>query len=97
MLAERVVRGDLPPVAQRLPEEPAVIQPIHSLGKYGGTWRRLSIADPSLTGLNGRLAYEPLVRWDPTGTKVVPGLAKSASTVPTGSLAKAALVGAKSV
>ena len=35
-----VAAGDLPPVDQRLPENPLVVQPIDSVGKYGGVWRR---------------------------------------------------------
>ena len=33
---------DLPPVAERLPEQPLVIKPIHEVGKYGGSMRVLS-------------------------------------------------------
>ena len=40
MLAELVKAGKLPPVEQRVPQEPLVIKPVHSIGKYGGTWRR---------------------------------------------------------
>ena len=40
MLAELVEAGELPPVAERLPEDPLVIQPLESIGNYGGTWRR---------------------------------------------------------
>ena len=40
MLAELVKQGKLPPVEQRVPEEPLVIKPVHEIGKYGGTWRR---------------------------------------------------------
>lgn len=36
MLAERVAAGDLPPVAERLPEEPMVVQPTNEIGVYGG-------------------------------------------------------------
>lgn len=36
MLAERVAAGELPPVEERLPKEPAVVQPLESIGKYGG-------------------------------------------------------------
>jgi hypothetical protein len=38
MLAELVKAGTLPPVEQRLAMEPMVIQPLHEIGKYGGTW-----------------------------------------------------------
>jgi peptide/nickel transport system substrate-binding protein len=37
MLAERVAKGELPPVDERLPDEPLVIEPYESIGKYGGT------------------------------------------------------------
>ncbi|RIK34337.1 MAG: hypothetical protein DCC55_33265, partial [Chloroflexi bacterium] len=40
MLAELVQAGQLPPVDQRLPINPKVLQPYHEIGKYGGTWRR---------------------------------------------------------
>ena len=40
MLAEQVAAGVLPPVGERLPEEPRVIQTYGSIGQYGGTWRR---------------------------------------------------------
>lgn len=40
MLAERVAQGELPPVEQRLPENPAVVAPVESISTYGGTWRR---------------------------------------------------------
>ena len=36
MLAERVASGDLPPVAERLPAEPVVVEPLDAIGAYGG-------------------------------------------------------------
>ena len=39
-LAELVKAGKLPPVEQRIPQEPMVLKPIRNIGKYGGTWRR---------------------------------------------------------
>ncbi|WP_157930461.1 ABC transporter substrate-binding protein [Glycomyces xiaoerkulensis] len=38
MLAERVEAGDLPPVDERLPNEPLVVNVTESMGVYGGTW-----------------------------------------------------------
>ena len=38
--AQQVAAGQLPPVAERLPENPLVITPPHQMGPYGGTWRR---------------------------------------------------------
>ncbi|MBN2311666.1 MAG: hypothetical protein JXR94_21995, partial [Candidatus Hydrogenedentes bacterium] len=37
-----VAAGELPPVAERLPENPLVIEPPEQCGPYGGTWARFS-------------------------------------------------------
>ncbi len=39
MLAEQVAAGKLPPVDERLPENPFVIEGLDGVGNYGGTWR----------------------------------------------------------
>ncbi len=39
LLSERVNAGELPPVADRLPVNPYVVDPIESIGRYGGTLR----------------------------------------------------------
>lgn len=39
MLTELVASGDLPPVDERLPEEPLVVTPRNEVGKYGGEQR----------------------------------------------------------
>ena len=36
MLAELVRQGQLPPVDQRVPNEPLVVSPVHEIGEYGG-------------------------------------------------------------
>ena len=36
MLAERVASGELPPVEERLPLDPVVVEPLESIGEYGG-------------------------------------------------------------
>jgi len=36
-LRTRVAAGELPPVEERLPEEPLVIEPFEKIGQYGGT------------------------------------------------------------
>jgi len=41
MLAALVASGDLPPLAERLPIEPAVVEPRESIGQYGGPIRLL--------------------------------------------------------
>lgn len=77
MLAELVAAGSLPPVDQRLPLEPLVVEPFESIGKYGGTWHR------AFTGVKdfhawGRINYDPVLRWAPNfADPVLPGLAKA--------------------
>src|SRR5262249_42893705 len=39
-LAELVKAGKLPPVKERIGEDPLVIKPAHEIGRYGGTIRR---------------------------------------------------------
>ena len=77
VLADLVETGDLPPVVQRVGDEPLVLEGVEGIGKYGGTWYRLS---PE-TGLPGeiasRLSYVSLVRWSPQGYPIVPHVAKS--------------------
>lgn len=76
MLQELVKQGKLPPVEKRLPEEPAVIQPLEEIGQYGGTWRRAWLG-PSDSPGPGRITYDNTLRWDLTGTKIMPNVAKS--------------------
>lgn len=73
-LAALVASGTLPPVAERLPLEPLVLDVAEEIGTYGG-----EMVDT--TGGN-RLAefrhfgYEGLVRWSVDGGAVVPNVAK---------------------
>lgn len=45
MLAKKVAAGELPPVSERLPENPLVVRPIQEIGRYGGTLRRALTGD----------------------------------------------------
>ena len=40
MCAAKAEAGEIPALADRLPENPLVIQPAESIGEYGGTWYR---------------------------------------------------------
>ncbi|NLD72592.1 MAG: twin-arginine translocation signal domain-containing protein, partial [Chloroflexi bacterium] len=40
MLAERVASGDLPPVDERVPENPCVADSLDGIGNFGGTMRK---------------------------------------------------------
>ena len=76
MLADLVKQGKLPPVEKRVPEEPMVVKPLHSIGRYGGTWRR-GFTGPG-DGENGNriVSTDKLLMFDYTGNKVIPCLAK---------------------
>ena len=62
-LAELVKAGKLPPVEERLsPEEPAVVQPLYGIGRYGGEMRS-STASPKIEGADiSTVHLQPLFR-----------------------------------
>ena len=75
-LAAKVKAGGLPPVEERVPEEPLVIKPLHAIGTYGGTWRRGFTGPGDVENANRINASDKPMFWDYTGTKIVPSLAK---------------------
>jgi peptide/nickel transport system substrate-binding protein len=75
-LAELVKVGKLPAVEKRVPEEPMVIKPLHSIGKYGGTWRRAFTGPADYDNGNRIVATDKILFWDYTGTKIMPCLAR---------------------
>ncbi len=74
-VAEMVAAGTLPPVEERLPSEPMVVEPVERVGVYGGTWRMALVGGADLQQLNRTVGYEPLVRWDLAWEEVIPNLA----------------------
>ncbi len=76
MLTERFKSGELPPVEERLPENPAVAEQLGEIGQYGGTMRLIA---GNLTrwndGLDGLGAYENLLTTTVDG-KVIGNLAE---------------------
>lgn len=76
LLAELVQAGKLPPVDQRLPKNPLVVETVESIGKYGGVWRR-GFLGPSDFNNYVRVVYDALVRFAPDGSKVIPHYAES--------------------
>jgi peptide/nickel transport system substrate-binding protein len=75
-LAALVKAGKLPPVAQRIPQEPMVLKPLRSVGKYGGTWRRGFLGPGDSENGNRVRSGDKLLFWDETGTKITPNAAK---------------------
>ena len=64
-LRDRVAAGSLPPVRDRLPENPLVIKPVERVGKYGGDWNHALVGGGSLSMVFRYQAYEPLLRYTP--------------------------------
>ncbi|MXZ41103.1 MAG: hypothetical protein F4Z18_04815 [Caldilineaceae bacterium SB0666_bin_21] len=75
MLAEMVAAGTLPPVDERLPKEPLVIEPYNEIGQYGGTWHRFDTSSSGSHLVMAMYAYSP-VHWVKDGLDKRPGLAK---------------------
>lgn len=76
ILKEMVEKGELPPVEERLPENPLVIPTVESVGKYGGVWHRGFLGPSDYNGYV-RVIYDALVRFAPDGSKVEPRLIES--------------------
>ena len=77
MLAALVAAGSLPPVDERLPLEPLVVEPIEAIGTYGGSLA-VQISNPRgwEPGVEG--VSEPLIGYDyATGDTLLPNLAAS--------------------
>ncbi|WP_120010392.1 ABC transporter substrate-binding protein [Teichococcus vastitatis] len=75
-LAEQVRAGKLPPVEQRLPEDVMVIQPLRSVGKYGGTWRRGFIGPGDRENGNRLMSADKPLFFDASGTELQPCLVR---------------------
>lgn len=76
MLVELVKAKKLPPVEERLPKNPVVVEPLEEIGQYGGTCyiavtgRHYAL----MSYLGGRLADMDLFQYDFSGTRLLPNL-----------------------
>ena len=77
MLDSQVESGALPPVEERLPDNPYVETMIDGIGQYGGTLRTTILANGDHYNLTRTVANELLVRWDPTWSELVPSIAEA--------------------
>ncbi len=75
-LAELVKGGKLPPVQERVSQDPLVIKPVHEIGKYGGTWRRGFSGPADFWNGYRCCGHDKVLFWDYTGNKVAPNVAK---------------------
>jgi peptide/nickel transport system substrate-binding protein len=75
-LAELVKQGTLPPVAERVGQDPLVIKPVHEIGRYGGTWRRGFTGPGDRWNGNRVAAHDHILYLDYTTTELQPNVAR---------------------
>lgn len=75
MLAELVASGDLPPLEERLPAEPLVLDPVEGIGVYGGTMR-FGVVETNLWNFTC-LRTSGLFRYNQENSQVVADMAQS--------------------
>jgi len=75
-LAELVEAGELLPVAERLPVNPVVVEPLESIGEYGGALRAGIFQE---RGFQVRTAWGPegILRIDRDSSTIIPNIAES--------------------
>ncbi|MEE6288809.1 ABC transporter substrate-binding protein [Georgenia sp. MJ173] len=76
MLTELVDAGDLPPLEERLPATPMVLEPVHSEGSFGGTLRRAQ-TDGQARAVLESFANVGLMEWNWENDTPAPSLAES--------------------
>lgn len=80
ILAKLVDEGKLPPLAERLPENPLVakhdFEGYERPGPYGGTWHRFHTS-PDMGTWKMTAGYAPFMRWKFDCSGLEPGLAES--------------------
>jgi peptide/nickel transport system substrate-binding protein len=78
VLAQMVKDGLLPPVEQRLPDDPNVVEPLHGVGTYGGTARVINLRSPTTPWpLDFVSGYAYLFKYSPDAKPGVPHVAHS--------------------
>jgi peptide/nickel transport system substrate-binding protein len=76
-LDEQVASGALPPVEERLPAVPRVVEPLEGIGQYGGAWHMGTRGGTDDAIYTRTVAYHSLVRWNPEWTDIIPDVAES--------------------
>jgi len=73
VLKSKVDRGLLPPIDERLPVNPMVIEPLVEQGEYGGTLRMgFEGQSAAWGGMLYIAGWDHLVNWEPSYNKVIP-------------------------
>ena len=77
ILAEQVRQNLLPPVRQRVGQDPLFLEPLNEIGKYGGTLRRAYIGAGDFNGVVRVLSGpDSLLYWDYEWKTVTPNIAR---------------------
>jgi peptide/nickel transport system substrate-binding protein len=76
-LAAQVKAGELPPLEERLPEEPLVVEPVERAGVYGGTWNSVMVGPSDTAVIHRTIGYDQLVHFSPDWSEIVPNVARS--------------------
>lgn len=78
MLAGKVLRGELPPVAERLPENPLVVRPVNAIGSYGGELRLPIMGEINQRASIRHILNDNLMKFErPLAQRIVLNLAES--------------------
>jgi len=77
VLDDKVTSGELPPVEERLPTDPLILEPVEEIGQYGGTWRRFDNVDTLGRGILMMGYVEPFRKHTRDLTAGRPNLAES--------------------
>ena len=72
---QAVAEKKLPPLAERLPKIPLVVQPVERVGRYGGQIRRGLRGSADHNGILRMVGNQGLTRWNLEFTDVLPGVA----------------------
>jgi len=75
-LAELVAAGSLPPVEERLPANPLVVEPFEMVGSYGGVWRSALKGSYDTGWIRRTIGYQPLVAFNYDWDEIVPNVAE---------------------
>ena len=77
---QMVADGSLPPLADRLPAEPLVIEPVDAIGNYGGVWRAGLRGGSDNAWIYRTVGYDQMTSWERDWSGVRPNVAKSWDT-----------------
>jgi peptide/nickel transport system substrate-binding protein len=72
-LVSMVQSGELPPVDERLPADPLVVEPVEEIGEYGGTWNMVDSND-ELGWTRQTVMVEPFLKWERDASGMRPNL-----------------------